>query len=77
LPFYLRKEVVSLDLGAVFHIEWNIAFFLAMLNIVFFDLISSGDNAVLIAMAVRGLPKDQRRKGILLVPAPPFCCGLP
>ncbi len=55
-----------MDLGAVFHIELNIAFFLAMLNIVFIDLILSGDNAVLIAMAVRGLPKDQRRKGILL-----------
>jgi len=37
-----------------------------MLNIVFIDLILSGDNAVLIAMAVRGLPKDQRKKGILI-----------
>jgi len=55
-----------LDLGTVFHIEWNITFFLAMLNIVFIDLILSGDNAVLIAMAVRGLPKDQRKKGILI-----------
>jgi len=36
-----------------------------MLNIVFIDLILSGDNAVLIAMAVRGLPKDQRKKGII------------
>ena len=55
-----------MDLGTVFHIEWNITFFLAMLNIVFIDLILSGDNAVLIAMAVRGLPKDQRKKGILI-----------
>jgi len=54
------------DLATMFHIEWNIAFFLAMLNIVFIDLILSGDNAVLIAMAVRGLPKDQRKKGIIL-----------
>jgi len=54
-----------LDFGTVFQIEWNAAFFLAMLNIVFIDLILSGDNAVLIAMAVRGLPRDQRKKGIL------------
>ncbi|OPY89808.1 MAG: Integral membrane protein TerC family protein [Syntrophus sp. PtaU1.Bin208] len=55
-----------MDLQTIFHIEWNLAFFLAMLNIVCIDLILSGDNAVLIAMAVRGLPKDQRKKGILL-----------
>jgi len=55
-----------LELGTIFHLEWNLSFFLAMLNIVFIDLILSGDNAVLIAMAVRGLPKDQRKKGILL-----------
>ncbi len=54
-----------MDFGTVFQIEWNAAFFLAMLNIVFIDLILSGDNAVLIAMAVRGLPRDQRKKGIL------------
>jgi YjbE family integral membrane protein len=54
------------DLGTIFHIEWNTAFLLMALNIVFIDLILSGDNAVLIAMAVRGLPKDQRKKGIIL-----------
>lgn len=54
-----------MDFGTAFQIEWNAAFFLAMLNIVFIDLILSGDNAVLIAMAVRGLPRDQRKKGIL------------
>ncbi len=54
-----------MDFGTAFQIEWNAAFFLAMLNIVFIDLILSGDNAVLIAMAVRGLPREQRKKGIL------------
>jgi YjbE family integral membrane protein len=56
---------VSLDWGSMFHIEWSITFLLAMLNIVFINIILSGDNAVLIAMAVRGLPKAQRRKGVL------------
>jgi YjbE family integral membrane protein len=56
---------VSLDWGTMFHIEWSITFLLAMLNIVFINIILSGDNAVLIAMAVRGLPKDQRKKGVM------------
>jgi len=53
------------DWSTLFHIEWSIAFGLAMLNIVFINIILSGDNAVLIAMAVRGLPKEQRQKGII------------
>jgi YjbE family integral membrane protein len=56
---------VSLDWATLFHIEWSITFLLAMLNIVFINIILSGDNAVLIAMAVRGLPKAQRKKGVL------------
>jgi YjbE family integral membrane protein len=56
---------MSLDWGTLFHIEWSIRFLLAMLNIVFINIILSGDNAVLIAMAVRGLPKDQRKKGVI------------
>jgi YjbE family integral membrane protein len=52
------------DWGVLFHIEWNLAFFLSFLNIMFINLILSGDNAVLIAMAVRNLPKNQRMKGI-------------
>jgi len=35
-------------------------------SIVFIDLLLAGDNAVVIAMAVRGLPRSQRRSGILL-----------
>ncbi len=37
----------------------------ALFSIVIIDLILAGDNAVVIAMAVRSLPKNQRRKGIL------------
>lgn len=46
-----------------FHLDWN--FFTALFSIVIIDLILAGDNAVVIAMAVRSLPSEQRRKGIL------------
>ncbi|RJR32500.1 MAG: TerC family protein [Deltaproteobacteria bacterium] len=45
-------------------LDW--AFFLGILNIVIIDLILAGDNAVVIAMAVRSLPRRQRTWGILL-----------
>ena len=44
----------------------NWAFFLGIVNIVIIDLILAGDNAVVIAMAVRSLPRQQRRWGIIL-----------
>ncbi len=55
---------MNFDWGSLFQIEWNLTFGLALLNIMFINLILSGDNAVLIAMAVRNLPKSQRMKGI-------------
>lgn len=42
------------------------AFFANLLSIVIIDLTLAGDNAVVIAMAVRTLPEKQRRKGIIL-----------
>jgi YjbE family integral membrane protein len=50
----------ALGLGAL---DW--AFFLSLVNIVVIDIILAGDNAVVIAMAVRSLPRPQRRKGII------------
>jgi YjbE family integral membrane protein len=44
----------------------NWAFFLGIINIIIIDLILAGDNAVVIAMAVRSLPRRQRRWGIIL-----------
>jgi YjbE family integral membrane protein len=44
--------------------SWD--FIVAFLSIVFIDLILAGDNAVVIAMAVRNLPPAQKRKGIIL-----------
>jgi len=48
----------------MFDITWNGAFFANILGIIVINLVLSGDNAVLIAMAVRNLPTDQRMKGI-------------
>ena len=39
---------------------------LQVLQIVRIDLLLSGDNAVVIAMACRSLPEEQRRWGIIL-----------
>ena len=41
-------------------------FLLAILSIIFIDIILSGDNTVVIAMAVQTLPENQRRKGIII-----------
>jgi YjbE family integral membrane protein len=42
------------------------AFWLPILQIVWIDLLLSGDNAVVIALACRSLPEDQKRLGITL-----------
>lgn len=41
-------------------------FWLALLQIIGIDIVLSGDNAVVIALASRGLPPAQRRKAVLL-----------
>jgi YjbE family integral membrane protein len=46
-------------------ITLDVKFFTGLLSIVLIDLVLAGDNAVIIAMAVRMLPKSQRFKGIL------------
>jgi YjbE family integral membrane protein len=40
-------------------------FWLAVIQIIMIDIVLSGDNAVVIALACRNLPAEQRRKGIL------------
>jgi len=42
-----------------------LGFPLRLISIVIIDLILAGDNAVVIAMAVRSLSRDERRKGII------------
>ena len=41
-------------------------FWLSLLQIIWIDILLSGDNAVVIALACRSLPPNQRRTGILL-----------
>jgi YjbE family integral membrane protein len=41
-------------------------FYLALLKIIWINILLSGDNAVVIAMACRGLPDNLRNKGIFL-----------
>ncbi|MBU2252678.1 MAG: TerC family protein [Proteobacteria bacterium] len=53
-----------IDLGWWGHIAFTWEFFAAVMSIVFIDLVLAGDNAVVIAMAVKNLPGRQRLWGI-------------
>lgn len=55
-----------MDIGILTGVTLDLDFLSRLLSIVVIDLILAGDNAVIIAMAVRSLPREQRRKGILL-----------
>lgn len=55
-----------IDLGFLGQIEFTWAFFSAVMSIVLIDLVLAGDNAVVIAMAVKNLPARQRTWGIAL-----------
>jgi YjbE family integral membrane protein len=54
-----------MDLGAIGSMTLSWEFAWDLLSIIFINIILSGDNAVLIAMAVRPLPKRQRLQGII------------
>lgn len=55
-----------MDFGILGTLTLDAKFFTSLFSIVIIDLILAGDNAVVIAMAVRSLPKEQRKKGIIL-----------
>ncbi len=63
LPF--EKGISNLGSFTPGTISCDWAFISALFSIVIIDLILAGDNAVVIAMAVRSLPRDQRKKGII------------
>ncbi len=46
-------------------LHFDLQFLAALLSIVVIDLVLAGDNAVVIAMAVRSLPQEQRKRGLL------------
>jgi len=60
--FFIHSERI-MDLGSSATLDPQ--FLSGLVSIVLIDLLLAGDNAVVIAMAVRSLPKAQRRKGIL------------
>ena len=53
-----------MDFGILGHIEFTWDFVFGFISIIIIDIMLAGDNAVVIAMAVRGLPRKQRMKGI-------------
>ena len=55
-----------MDLGIFGNIALDWQFFSGLFSIIIIDLILAGDNAVVIAMAVRSLPHNQRQRGILV-----------
>ncbi len=54
------------DFGWLGWISFDYTFLTALLSIVLIDLVLAGDNAVVIALAVRNLPGKQRKWGIIL-----------
>jgi YjbE family integral membrane protein len=57
---------IMIDLGWLGQIAFTWEFFAAVMSIILIDLVLAGDNAVVIAMAVRNLPGKQRMWGIAL-----------
>ena len=55
-----------MDLGWLGQIAFTWEFFAAVMSIVLIDLVLAGDNAVVIAMAVKNLPAKTRQWGIIL-----------
>lgn len=55
-----------MDLGMLGTINLDWEFFSGLFSIILINVVLSGDNAVVIAMAVRSLPRAQRQKGILI-----------
>jgi YjbE family integral membrane protein len=53
------------DFGSLGSITFDLNFLSNLVSIIIIDLILAGDNAVIIAMAVRSLPTTQRKKGII------------
>ncbi len=53
-----------LDLGILGQIHFNLDFIVGFFSIILINLMLSGDNAVVIALAVRSLPRKQRIRGI-------------
>lgn len=61
-----RKEGIYMDLAVtILGITFSSAAMIALLKIIAIDIVLSGDNAIVIAMATKNLPKKQRNKAIV------------
>jgi YjbE family integral membrane protein len=54
-----------MNIGHLLNFSFNMEFAVALLSIMLVNIVLSGDNAVVIAMAVRSLPDKQKKQGIL------------
>jgi YjbE family integral membrane protein len=61
--FFSKEKFLNFE--AFGTIQWGWPFLSSLISIILIDLLLAGDNAVVIAMAVRTLPKSQRGKGII------------
>ncbi|MBF8260428.1 MAG: integral membrane protein, YjbE family [Actinobacteria bacterium] len=59
-------SAVTHDFGWLGWISFDYTFLSALLSVILIDLVLAGDNAVVIALAVRNLPGKQRKWGIIL-----------
>ena len=50
-------------------------FWIGLLKIIWINIILSGDNAVVIALAARSLPPTSNSKPSCLALVPPWCCA--
>ncbi|MGD0230620.1 MAG: TerC family protein [Syntrophorhabdales bacterium] len=55
-----------MDLGSICNVSFTTDFWFALLSVIVINIILSGDNAVVIALAVRSLSGRQRLQGIIL-----------
>lgn len=55
---------MQMDLGSFGYFNFTWEFISSFLMVILIDLVLAGDNAVIIAMAVRNLPRKQRKLGI-------------
>jgi YjbE family integral membrane protein len=62
----IARRQTMIDLGWLGQIAFTWEFFAAVMSIVLIDLVLAGDNAVVIAMAVKNLPGKTRQWGIIL-----------
>ena len=66
LYLFFPSQELQLDATSILPFAVDGRFLMAALSIVFIDIILSGDNSVIIAMAVQSLPPEKRRKGIII-----------